>query len=438
MSEIKLFAVTGNPILHSRSPEMFQAAFKALGLDNCYYLRFASSRAEEIVQAMRDIPVSGFNVTFPFQEKVVPLLDEVDETAQKIGAVNMIINEKDRLKGYNTDVMGMEEAFFKNGVIPAGKRAVVLGAGKAAKAAVVALTEAGTDVVIINRTLKKAKFLAETFSCRASSVEHLQKEIAEADILVSCLPADVNAGAFHSLRQGLVILDMNSGETTALVKEATHKGCTIIDGKEWLLFHGIKAFTYFTGMQPPLEAMRKALYERRAFNRRSVALIGFMGVGKSTIGHLVAKRLKIPLIDIDREIEKLHGMPIEEIFEKKGEEAFRRMEAKEIERVAGLSGRVISCGGGAVLNKDSMNYLRKHCIIVWLWADIDTILKRTGNSGVRPLLKVQDRRSRIETLLTFRKSYYADALDLFIRTDRKKPGEIAERIYSESAQFLKN
>jgi len=85
-----------------------------------------------------------------------------------------------------------------------------------------------------------------------------------------------------------------------------------------------------------------------------------------------------------------------------------------------------------------MNYLRKHCIIIWLWADIDTILKRTGNSGVRPLLKVQDRKLEIETLLTFRKPYYADASDLFIGTDYKKPGEIAERICNESAQFLKN
>ena len=146
----------------------------------------------------------------------------------------------------------------------------------------------------------------------------------------------------------------------------------------------------------------------------------------------------MPLIDIDSEIEKMNKSSIEEIFEKNGEEAFRRMEANEIERVAGLPGRVISCGGGAVLNKDSMNYLRKHCIIIWLWADIDTILKRTGNNGARPLLKVQDRRSEIETLLTFRKPYYADASDLFISTDHKKPGEIAERIYNESDKFLKN
>ena len=162
MSEGKIFAVTGNPILHSRSPEIFRAAFEALGLDNYYYLRFASSRAEEIVQAMREATVSGFNVTSPFKEKVIPLLDDLDDGARKIGAVNLIVNEGGRLKGFNTDVMGVEQAFLENGVTLAGKKAVVLGAGGAAKAAVAALTEAGTDVVIINRTFKKAEFLAET------------------------------------------------------------------------------------------------------------------------------------------------------------------------------------------------------------------------------------------------------------------------------------
>lgn len=439
MSEGKLFAVTGNPILHSRSPEIFQAAFKALGMDNYYYLRFASSQAEEIVQAMREIPISGFNVTSPFKEQVIPLLDDMDDGARKIGAVNLIVNDNGKLKGFNTDMMGVKNAFLENGVTLTGRKAIVLGAGGAAKAAVAALVAAGTNVVVINRTFKKAESIAETFTCRVAPVEDMGKEIAEADILVSCLPVGKHVVPVHSLRQGLVILDANYSETTALVKEGTHNGCKIIDGREWLLYQGVKAFTYFTGIQkPPIEAMRKALYEKRTFNKKNIALIGFMGAGKSTIGHHVAKKLKIPLIDIDSEIEKSNNSSIEEIFERNGEDAFRKMEASEIERVAGLPGRVISCGGGAVLNKDSMHYLREYCIVIWLWANSNTILKRTRDNGVRPLLKVKDKRLEIETLLTFRKPYYADASDFFINTDYKKPGEIAERICHESVKFLKD
>ena len=243
----------------------------------------------------------------------------------------------------------------------------------------------------------------------------------------------------HALRQGLVILDANYSETTALVREGTQNGCTIIDGREWLLFQGVKAFTYFTGVQkPPIETMRKTLYEKKDFKKRNIALIGFMGAGKSTIGCHVAERLKIPFIDIDDEIEKISNFSIKEIFERNGEEAFRKMEADEIKCVAGLPGRVISCGGGAVLNKDSMHYLREYCIVIWLWAGIETILKRTGDSGVRPLLNVEDKRLAIKTMLTPRKPYYADASDLFISTDYKKPGEIVERIYNESIKFLTN
>ena len=249
MSETKLFAVTGNPILHSRSPEIFQAAFKALGLDNCYYLRFASSRAREITQAMREVPIFGFNVTSPFKEKVIPLLDGLDDGARKIGAVNLIVNEGGRLKGLNTDVMGVAQAFLENGVTLAGKKAVVLGAGGAAKAAVAALTEAGTDVVIINRTSKKAESLAERFACRASLMENLGKEISKTDIFVSCLSAGIDIVPVHSLRKGLVVLDANYGETSALAREGARNGCTIINGQEWLLYQGVKAFTFFTGIQ---------------------------------------------------------------------------------------------------------------------------------------------------------------------------------------------
>ena len=189
MSEMKIFAVAGNPILHSRSPEIFRAALNALGMDNYYYLRFASSCAEEITQAMRDVLISGFNVTSPYKEEIVPLLDDVDDAARRIGAVNLIVNENGKLKGFNTDVTGAENAFLENGIILAGKKAVVLGAGGAAKAAVAALAAAGTDVVVINRTRKKAESIAETFTCKVAPIEDLEKEIEAADILVSCLPS---------------------------------------------------------------------------------------------------------------------------------------------------------------------------------------------------------------------------------------------------------
>ena len=100
-------------------------------------------------------------------------------------------------------------------------------------------------------------------------MEDLGKEIAKADILVSCLSAGIHVVPVQRLRQGLIILDANYGETTALVREGAVNGCTIIDGREWLLYQGVKAFTYFTGIQkPPIEAMRKTLYEKKDIQKK--------------------------------------------------------------------------------------------------------------------------------------------------------------------------
>jgi len=433
----RICAVAGNPIFHSKSPDIFNAAFGELSL-NAVYTRLAAAGAEEVIATAREIGIDGLNITSPFKTDIIQYLDEVEADAKKIGSVNTIVRSGRRFIGYNTDVEGVLEALRMNAVQPAGKRAVVLGAGGAAKSTAVALISAGADVVIVNRTFEKAQSIAEASACRASRIEDIEREVENADILVSCLSTGKHVVPSHSLKKGLIILDANYGEETALVQEGRAKGCTIIDGREWLLFQGTKAFTHFTGMEPPVTIMRKALYEKRSFKKRNIALIGFMGVGKSTVGRYVAKRLNMSLIDIDSEIERKIGSSIGEIFEQSGEETFRKMEANEIEGIAAMSKKVISCGGGAVLNKGNMDHLREHSIVVWLWAAADTILQRIGDNGTRPLLNVRDKRSEVEKLLRFRKPFYAYASDLLIRTDKRKPREIAERIYDESSKFLKS
>ena len=114
------------------------------------------------------------------------------------------------------------------------------------------------------------------------------------------------------------------------------------------------------------------------------------------------------------------------------------MEARQIKDVAQRSQQVIACGGGAVLNKNSMDHIRENSIVVWLYATTGTILQRTGDNGMRPLLNVEDKRSEIEKLFRLRKPFYASASDLLVETDKKRPKEIAKRICDESSKFLKN
>ena len=426
-------------MLHTRSPLMFSAVFDALRMDGFRYLRLSASRADEIVQTMREIPIVAFNVTSPFKEDVIPLLDDLDEGARKIGAVNAIVAQGNILKGFNTDVVGVERAFRAGGIKPAGKNVIVLGAGGAARAAVAALVRNGADVVVVNRTVEKAWNIARSFGCRAEPLASLENEMAEAGILVSCLPGGTDMIPGQWFKKSLVVLDANYGEKAVIARKAADRGCLAIDGMEWLIYQGMAAFKLFTGHADlPEEIIRTGVSGSGLAAKQNIALIGFMGAGKSFVGAKVSQLMKLPFIDIDTEIEKKQNTSIKNIIDVKGEEVFRQLEAAEIEHAASLSGRVIACGGGAVLNRRMADLLAKHCIVVWLWADPGTLLNRMPDGSTRPLLRVAGGKSGIETMLHFRKPYYARISDFFIKTDNKDGDEIARRIQRESSLFFKN
>ena len=134
-----------------------------------------------------------------------------------------------------------------------------------------------------------------------------------------------------------------------------------------------------------------------------------MAVGKSAVGHNLAKRLGRRFVDLDRLIEKSAGMKVREIFEQKGEAYFRQLEKQTLARVLAKNGQIIATGGGVVLDDDNLALLREQTLLVGLSASNETILKRVGDSATRPLLKGADRRARIEELLTSRQSRYAQA-----------------------------
>jgi shikimate dehydrogenase len=136
-------------------------------------------------------------------------LNNVEDNARKIGAVNTIVIERGKFIGYNTDIIGVRDALLVNGVDLRGKKAVVMGAGGAARAAIFALQTEGTDVVISNRTFEKAKKIAEALGCRASKMENLDGELENTDMLISCIPSTERMVNPHLLRKELVILDAN-------------------------------------------------------------------------------------------------------------------------------------------------------------------------------------------------------------------------------------
>ena len=245
-----LYAIIGRPVRHSLSPAMHNAAFGKTGM-NAVYLAFETDSTEAACQAMRSLGIRGYSVTIPNKESIMQFLDHVDETAIEIGAVNTVRNDSGRLSGTNTDWIGAVKALGAKGGIK-GRRAVVIGAGGSARAVVYGLVREGAEVAIFNRTVERARRLAEQFGCEYSGLEALDS--AEGDIIVNTTsigmsPDDdkmpVTRGQLE--RFSLVMDIVYSPLETMLLKTARELGLEVVYGLDMLLYQAVGQFEYWTG-----------------------------------------------------------------------------------------------------------------------------------------------------------------------------------------------
>ncbi len=279
----KVCGIIGDPIEHSMSPVMHNAAFEALGLDYAY-LPFRVRREElpGAVVGIRALNVVGLNVTIPHKVAVIPLLDKLDPLAEKIGAVNTIVNEGGLLTGHNTDAPGFLQALQSKGIDLEGKSILILGAGGASKGISFILAEAGAGLVILNRTLTRAEELASQIAqyyhrkpeAMTLSEENLARGLDEVDVLVNTtsvgMVPDVNQTPVSAslLNPNLVVCDIvyNPLETR-LLREARAAGARTIDGLDMLVWQGALAFEKFTGQKAPFEIMKGAAIKALGYEK---------------------------------------------------------------------------------------------------------------------------------------------------------------------------
>ena len=163
--------------------------------------------------------------------------------------------------------------------------------------------------------------------------------------------------------------------------------------------------------------------------KSNIALIGFMGTGKSAVGSELSRRLGTDLVEVDDLIAERAGKSIPELFSEDGEAAFRKLEREAVAEVSRREGVVISCGGGVVLDPKNVDRLKMSSVVVLLTAPVDEILHRAAqDGGSRPLLNIPDREARVRELLTFRQPFYLRAADYIVDTSGLNPEEIAEAI----------
>lgn len=272
----KVCGLIGDPVEHSLSPSIQNAAFDHLGLDYVYAVfPVTRSNLKKAVAGMRSLGLHGLNVTMPHKTDVTRYLDELDETAKSVGSVNTILNSDGRLIGYTTDGIGALRALRYGGVDPSGKKIVLLGAGGASRSVSFTLVREAKEFIILNRTSEKAErlvhdittLLGDSAKVTAGRLtdENVEKELRDADILVNATSVGMHPKEQETpvdrklLRPGLVVFDLvYEPLETRLLREAAQVGAKTVDGLSMLVHQGAASFEIWTGVKAPIEAMMKA------------------------------------------------------------------------------------------------------------------------------------------------------------------------------------
>lgn len=256
-----LCGIVLHPAGHTRSPAMHTAAYAALGLDARYLVWDVPPRdLAAKIEALRAEGIRQLSVSIPHKESIIELIDAVDATAEKIGAVNTVVRVGDRLLGSNTDCPGAIRALERAGTLE-GKRAVVLGAGGAARALVYGLIEAGATVTVLNRTVARAEALARAFGAGAGPLEALAD--IDHDVLVNTtsvgLKSDASPVPATCLRDDTVVMDaVYDPPRTRLLRDAEAAGARTVGGKWMLVYQGVLQLEAWAGVAAPVDVMAEA------------------------------------------------------------------------------------------------------------------------------------------------------------------------------------
>lgn len=332
-----------SPLIHSRLAD--------------YSYDLCELEESELSEFMKKRDFDGLNVTIPYKQTVMPMLDEISEEARQIGAVNTIKNSGGRLCGYNTDYYGFCRMAQKAGVSFKGKRVTVIGSGGASKTAVYAAKKHGASEVRV-------------LSHRDNDAGNIAP-FKDAEIIVNTTPV----GMFPNTGKSPVSLDdfdkceavldlIYNPARTAILLSAEKRGIKHSNGLSMLVAQASAAAEIFTGI-PSDEKKADAVEKEIRAMTENIVLVGMPGCGKTTIGKMAAAKLGKTFYDIDEEIAK-DGIHPSEIIKKYGEAEFRRIETEKCREICKKSGCVISTGGGAVTVAENADILRQNGAVIFI------------------------------------------------------------------------
>ena len=366
-----------------------------------------------------EAPYAGINVTIPYKKTIMPLLDEVDEQASAIGAVNTVYHKDGKLIGTNTDLYGFLYMLREAGIPLTGKKVLILGTGGAcAMVRYACLQEGAASVTIASRDPENAA-ICQAHCCGYDALPE------DTQILINTTPAgtypnveacpvDLSDAAVLPALEGIADLIYNPAKTTLLLA-AEARGIPCAGGLSMLVAQAVAAKERFlegTGVADTRNAdtLIRSLISETARAKRNVVLIGMPGSGKSSLGRDIAKRLHMTFKDSDRIITDVTGRKPGEIIEQDGEAAFRKIESQVLADLAKEHGQVIATGGGVVEREENMRALAHNGYFILLTKK----LHRLATKG-RPLSKDP---AALAALYARRKPLYEKWADLTVDNDR--------------------
>ena len=366
---------------------------------------------------------NAINVTIPYKQDVIPYLDEISETAKRIGAVNTIVNRGGRLYGDNTDFAGMLALAKHIGVDMKGRKVLILGTGGASKTGHALAEYMGAQSVFyVSRSGKDGSI----------SYEQAVTEHSDAQIIINATPVGmfpkqdgrpIDISAFPKL-EGVIDAIYNPLRTN-LILDAQERGIPAEGGLYMLSAQAVHASAVFRDI-PLDESLVDKAFKSVKNDKQSIVLIGMPSSGKTTVGRILAEKCGKQLADTDEYIVRKIGMPISDFFAKHGEAEFRKIEKETVAELSATGGRIIATGGGAVLDPENVRALKQNGVLVFLDRRPENLIATDD----RPLAS---RRSALEKLYAERYDIYYAAAELHIDANTTPEAE-ADAILKELAK----
>ena len=357
------YGVIGEHLKHSFSKEIHAQI-------GDYQYEIKEIEPQKLESFIKERDFLGINVTIPYKEKVIPMLDYVDPAALEIGAVNTVVNRGGKLYGYNTDYSGMKALALRIGLEIKEKKVLVIGTGGTSKTATRVLKDMGAKEIIYVSNID----VPGAFSYEEVYANHTDCEIIFNTSPVGMYPKNdgipIELERFGNL-EGILDVVYNPIRTS-LVQKALSLGKMAEGGLYMLGAQAVYASEHF--FESNLDkAICEKVYKSVLSGKDNISLVGMPCSGKTTVGKALAEKTGKLFVDTDNEIVNKIGMSIPEYFEKYGESEFRRVECEVIAEVSAKNNQIIATGGGAILNPDNIRRLKQNGQVYFLDRDLELL-----------------------------------------------------------------